>query len=353
MCLGTGAQLSRSDPPQAQFGWHQTIIACAIGARRTESPAMHPTTARVSTPIDGLSVAVHHQPPRTAASGQPRAVLYIHGATFASALSVFHRFDGVSWADTLAQAGFHVYGFDQLGYGDSDRYPAMSHPADANDSLGRADGVARQIHAVVGHIQRELRIEQVNLVAHSWGTTAAALYATQHAGNVGRLVLFAPITARAGERAEPSRPPAWHLVTADAQWTRFVATVPPGAAPVLPRQWFDPWAAAYLASDPEAARRNPPAVRVPYGPVADAQDAAQGVLPYDPALVTSPTLIVRGEWDHWPTDADAQWLFGALTQAADKRDVKIARGTHVMHLETSRMALFRETETFLLGDERA
>jgi pimeloyl-ACP methyl ester carboxylesterase len=296
-------------------------------------------------------VAVRHQLPEREAFPEPRAVLYIHGATFASALSVFYRFDGVSWADTLAQAGFHVYGFDQIGFGDADRYAEMSAPAEAHAGVGRAECVARQIHAVVEHIQRELRIPRVHLVAHSWGTTAAALYACRHPGNVERMVLFAPITARSGgEATQP--PPAWHLVTADAQWSRFRAGVPAGTAPVLPRRWFDPWVAAYLASDPQASQRNPPSVQVPGGPLADAQAASAGMLPYDPAQVTAPTLIVRGEWDHWPTDADAQWLFGALVNAAVRRDVKIARGTHVMHLETSRMALYRETEAFLIAGDQ-
>ena len=92
-------------------------------------------------------------------------------------------------------------------------------------------------------------------------------------------------------------------------------------------------------------------MKVPYGPVADADAAERGALPYDPAEVRSPTLIVRGEWDHWPTDADAQWLFRALVHVPIKRDVKISRGTHVMHLETSRMALFREVENFLGGGD--
>jgi pimeloyl-ACP methyl ester carboxylesterase len=79
--------------------------------------------------------------------------------------------------------------------------------------------------------------------------------------------------------------------------------------------------------------------------------AQAGRLPYDPARVESPTLIVRGEWDHWPTDADARWLFTALKRAPLKRDVKISRGTHLMHLETSRFALYREVESFLLGGD--
>lgn len=38
-----------------------------------------------------------------------------------------------------------------------------------------------------------------------------------------------------------------------------------------------------------------------------------------------------------------------LRRSPIKRDVKISRGTHVMHLETSRLALFEEVRTFLGG----
>jgi len=37
-----------------------------------------------------------------------RALLYVHGATFPSALSIAHRFDGQSWRDALTAAGFDV-----------------------------------------------------------------------------------------------------------------------------------------------------------------------------------------------------------------------------------------------------
>ena len=47
------------------------------------------------------------------------------------------------------------------------------------------------------------------------------------------------------------------------------------------------------------------------------------------------------------TDADAAWLFRSLCNALIRRDVKISRGTHLMHLEESRYALYRDTETFL------
>jgi hypothetical protein len=36
-------------------------------------------------------------------------VLYVHGATFLSALSIAHRFDGKSWRDALGKAGCDVW----------------------------------------------------------------------------------------------------------------------------------------------------------------------------------------------------------------------------------------------------
>jgi hypothetical protein len=34
-----------------------------------------------------------------------------------------------------------------------------------------------------------------------------------------------------------------------------------------------------------------------------------------------------------------------------KRDIKISRATHLMHLEENRYALYRETQTFLSGGD--
>ena len=41
------------------------------------------------------------------------------------------------------------------------------------------------------------------------------------------------------------------------------------------------------------------------------------------------------------------------TAAPVKRDIKIARATHLMHLEAMRYALYRESMSFLLGGARA
>jgi len=290
-------------------------------------------------PVGNHHVAVHHQPPSHSAGNGGRAVLFIHGATFPSSLAMFWRFDGVSWADTLNRAGFHVFGLDFLGFGASDRPQTLSRARDVQD----------EIAAAVRHARERTGVERINLIAHSWGTMPAALFATEHAALIDRLALFAAITARSGGGiATP--PQTGYTVSADDQWTRFSGYVPKGEPLLITRESFDPWAEAYLASDPHSAVRVPPSVLVAPGPIIDLAAAAVGTLPYRPADITVPTLLVRGEWDFWPTDSDARWLMGALENAPVKRDAKLPQGTHVMHLERNRHALFEEVERFLAAD---
>src|SRR5262249_61590762 len=96
----------------------------------------------------GLELFLRHLPPKQESDHAP-VVLYVHGATFPSALSIAHRFDGYSWRDALCDAGFHVWGFDFLGFGYSDRYPAMTEPSGVNPPLCRTEGAGGQLEAVV------------------------------------------------------------------------------------------------------------------------------------------------------------------------------------------------------------
>jgi hypothetical protein len=87
------------------------------------------------------------------------------------------------------------------------------------------------------------------------------------------------------------------------------------------------------------------------GPFIDILRAWHGELGYDPALVRAPVTLIRGEWDGVVPDEDARWLFDAFSASPIKRDIKINRATHLMHLETMRGALYRETNAFLLGGD--
>jgi pimeloyl-ACP methyl ester carboxylesterase len=278
---------------------------------------------------------------------QPKAgapVLYIHGATFPSALSAGFDFGGGSWLDDWNGRGFDAWAFDFAGFGKSGHWAAMAEPAERHPPLGRAPEAAAQIAAVLALVHEHTG-RPVSLVSHSWGSMPAGLATISAPQLVDRLVLFAPIARRQG--GAPSNLPAWSDVTVEAQHARFIEDVPAGHPPVL--EAFDRWAPAYLASDPESGKLTPPAVRTPNGPRADNLDAWAGHLSWDPGRLTRPISIVRGAWDSLCRDADAAMLLEAATSAPERHDRKLDAGTHLMHLETGRRVLYEAVGRALEG----
>jgi pimeloyl-ACP methyl ester carboxylesterase len=277
-------------------------------------------------------------------------VLYVHGATFPSAASVAHRFDGCSWRDTLCKAGFHVWALDFHGYGYSDPYEEMEGDAAAAQLLCRTSDASRQVETAVRFLHQRHNGARVSLIAHSWGTMAAGAFAGRYPELVERIVFFGPIARREATTPAPQLP-AWKLVSAQEQAARFVADTPRHETPVLLDRHFAEWAERYLDSDRRSRTRSPPSVKVPTGLLQEIGEAWAGALAYNPALIRTPVAIMRGEWDSLCTDADAKWLFDALKAAPLRRDIKFNRGGHLMHLEEGRAALHRETVTFLQGQD--
>ncbi len=285
---------------------------------------------------------------RRAASSGP-SVIYVHGATFPLALSVAYRFHGHSWMDDLHRRGFDVWAFDFAGYGGSDRPAWFSRSPAGGLPGGRAPSASRQLTRVVSHVLATTGRSQVSLVAHSWGTLVAGLYASAHQERLDRLVLFGPIARREAPGQPTASVPGWRLVSIADQLSRFVEDVPPGHPPVLIEPELASWGPAYLATDPASAARTPPAVQIPGGPAADIASAWTGRMAYDPGRIKVPTLIVRGAWDGVSNDADAAWLMARLGSRI-KLDRKLPNGTHLMHLETGRVALFETAGRFLAGE---
>lgn len=309
---------------------------------------------RIPGPREGAQLFLRYLPTQHTGYTPRRAVLYVHGATFPSALSIAHRFDGRSWRDALGEAGFDVWGLDFYGFGHSDRYPEMDLPAAESPPLCVAGDAATQVEAAVRFILGHQNIAKIALISHSWGSMPACSFAGQHPALVDRIVMFAPIARRNPRRYEqPPTFPAWRIVTVEDQWNRFVEDVPSHEAPVLSRTHFEEWGQRYLDSDPHARTRDPFGVKTPLGPFSEIIKAWHGQLAYDPAKVLAPTAIIRGEWDGLIPDEDARWLFDALSRAPVKRDIKISRGTHLTHLETMRLAVWRESINFLQGDDVA
>lgn len=285
---------------------------------------------------DGPGLLVRRQQ----SAGLP--VLYVHGATFPSALSAAYRFNGRSWMDDWNARGFDAWAFDFAGYGGSD---SCADNARSEAIPGRAIEAAAQIARVVSHIASFTGQSTVSIVAHSWGTIPAALFAAQNPQAVNALCLFGPVLRRENPEEEARRG-KWRLVTIEQQLARFMADVPPDHPPVLIEPQLDAWGPAYLASEPGASQRLQAAVKIPNGPAADIAEAWSGKLAYDPRDLHCPVLCVRGEWDSVTSDADAAWLLCRLPHRAS-HDAKMPKGTHLMHLEHSREDLFAAVGDFL------
>jgi pimeloyl-ACP methyl ester carboxylesterase len=308
---------------------------------------------RIPSPGKGLKLFLRYLPPNAHQTDAPKIVLYVHGGSFPSALSIAHRFDGRSWRDELTDAGFHVWGLDFLGFGASDPYPEMAEPGERNSVPGRAEVASQQLERAVHFIREHHGVPKISIISHSWGTIATGRFAGRCPDLVERLVFFGPVTWRR-KKAEPLTFPSWRLVSLKDQWDRFTAEVPSSEAAVLSKRHFEEWGSLYLDSDPGSRTRSPASVKTPSGPWQDIAAAGAGDLAYDPGLIRAPVAIIRGEWDSLATDADARWLFDALKASSMKRDVKIGRATHLMHLEENRYALYQEARAFLdHGDQHS
>ncbi len=289
---------------------------------------------------ESLKLAVHRQ------RGDGACVVYVHGATFPTSMSVAWRIDRVSWLDQMQLAGMDAWSFDFVGYGDSDRPACFAQPALQNPVFGRCKSAAEQVIAVLAHIREQRPITPIHLVAHSWGCLPAQQAAIDRPDLIARLVLFGPPMLRDGNILNQAAP-AWALISAADQRPRHRSGLPDEAATPVDESEIERWCAAYLRTDRTAAERTPLTVKVPFGPMHDIAELFAGRQIVASGRITQPTLIVRGEWDHITTDADARRLFDALSRARDRRDIKIAKANHWMHLQPARTALWAETLSFL------
>src|ERR1700727_1425873 len=130
---------------------------------------------RIPSSPNGLSLFLRYVPPLRESEPRGNVVLYVHGGTFPSGLSIAHRFDGRSWRDELADAGFNIWGLDFQGFGASDRYYEMSQPAENNPPLGQAGAASEQLEQAVRFICEYHGVPRISIIAHSWGTLAAGL----------------------------------------------------------------------------------------------------------------------------------------------------------------------------------
>jgi pimeloyl-ACP methyl ester carboxylesterase len=301
----------------------------------------------------GIQIYVRNKHPDSLTAFRPdRTVLFVHGATYPASTAFDLPLGGMSWMDYLAQHGYDVYLLDIRGYGHSTRPPEMAQPAAAHPPIVRGDVAIRDIGAVVDFILKRRSIPRLDLIGWSWGTVLMATYASQNNAKVDRLVLYAPVWIRQTASLVQTGPGplgAYRMATREQAKTRWLTGVPEDKkASLIPAGWFDQWADATWATDPDANTHTPPAIRAPNGVVADGQDYwSAGKAYYDPAKITAPTLLVQAEWDRDAPPYMAQTLFPLLVHSPGKRYVMLAEGTHTIIMEKNRLELFKAVQSFL------
>jgi pimeloyl-ACP methyl ester carboxylesterase len=332
------------------------LLAAAVAAAfatQTSAQAPRVVMEEMTVPSEpGIEIYVRNKRPADLSAFRPeRTVLFVHGATYPAHTSFDLKLDGMSWMDYIAARGYDVYLLDLRGYGRSTRPKEMDEAPEANPPIVRGTAAVKDISAVVDFILARHGIARLNLLGWSWGTTLMATYTTQNPGKVERLVLYAPAWIRTTPSL--SRPPgplgAYRAVAREQAKTRWLTGVPEDKkATLIPPGWFDAWADATFATDPVGAKMNPPVIRAPNGVQQDGDEFfAAGRPYYDPAKITTPTLLVHAEWDRDTPAYMAQTLFPLLVNAPGKRYVQLPEGTHTIMMEKNRLMLFEAVQAFL------
>ena len=277
----------------------------------------------------------------------------MHGATYPAHTAFDLPLGGVSWMDYIAGRGFDVWCLDVRGYGRSTRPPEMARPANESPPLVRGETAVRDIAAAADFIRGRRGVARLAVMGWSWGTALMGRYAADNPELVERVVLFAPLWTLNSPppiSAGPGPLGAYRTVAQSAARQRWLNGVPEDKkAGLIPAGWFEQWAAATWASDPEGARQDPPVLRAPNGVLQDlAEHWAPGMPPfYDPAKITAPALLVLAEWDRDTPPYMATTLFPLLANSPGKRLVILGEGTHTVVMERNRGALFQTVQVFL------
>ena len=271
-----------------------------------------------TVPSEGHPMAVWEKRPE----GDARAaVVLLHGRTWSGLPDFDLQVPGeeLSLMDGLTRRGYAVYALDQRGYG--------ATPRDETGWL-TPDRAVEDLSAVLAWVRAREPGLPVHLFGWSYGSMVSQLTAQRHADQVDRLVLFGYPFRPGARLAEdiPQGPPAARRTTAEAAASDFI--VPGAISPTAVAAYVK----AALAADP---------VRADW-------TATHQWNALDPAAVTVPTLILRGEHDPLaPQDAQEALFSGLGTM--DRALVIVAGGDHAAFLERPRPYFLDVLDAFLTG----
>ncbi|GGI29652.1 alpha/beta hydrolase [Bradyrhizobium guangdongense] len=305
-------------------------------------------------PSDSAGISLHLRNKRAAAQkacSAERTILMVHGATYSSTSLFDVPLGGTSFMDHLAAQGYDVFALDVRGYGGSTRPPEMDAPAEASPPLVRTDVAVRDLASAVAYILERRGIPRLNLVGMSWGGSVAGAYTADNNDKIEKLALIAPLWLLDTPAPIDSGGAlgAYRKVPVLGFRERWLAAAPEAArASLIPEGWFERWAEASLATDPQGNTERPRVMRAVNGPIQDIRDYwAAGKPLYDASDIRVPVLLVHAEWDRDVTTSSTQDLFLSLKRAPYRRWVEIGEGTHMVLLEKNRLQAFNAISQFL------
>jgi pimeloyl-ACP methyl ester carboxylesterase len=321
--------------------------AAGAGPRVLKSEEMH-----IASDSKGIELYLRNKHPADLRKFPPeRLLLFVHGATYPAETAFDLPLGGFSWMDYIACRGWDVYLVDVRGYGRSSRPPEMSAPPEQNPPIVTTNVAVRDVGAAVAHILQRRQAKSLNLLGWSWGTSIMGTYAAANPEQVDRLVLYAPVWLRKTPSLIGGDGPlgAYRTVTIEHARKRWLTGVPADKVhDLIPEGWFEAWAAATWASDPDSGKWDPPLLRAPNGVIQDGREYwSAGRAYYDPRAITAATLLIHGDWDQDTPGYMAQAVYELLENAAWKRLVAVEEATHTMIMEKNRMRLFEAVQAFL------
>jgi pimeloyl-ACP methyl ester carboxylesterase len=255
--------------------------------------------------------------PRAPKSPRRGAVVFVHGAGSGGSAIWDLQTRDYSMMRTLACEGFDTYAFDARGFGGSSLPKEMESAPELHPPLVRAAEAARDLAKIVEHAQKRSKVEQVDLVAWSWGSDVSGLYAGENADEVRRLVLYAPVYDRRWPERHKSSG-AYRIEEKEKALSYFDAT----------REEED----VYREHIELMFRFSKgPSLKLPNGPYRDIYGPEAPI--WTAAKIRAEVLIIRGSEDRASLEEAVQHLLRDLTGAPERRYVLISGGHHFLMRE--------------------
>jgi len=246
-------------------------------------------------------------------------ILFVHGRTWSAVPDFDLQVEGedLSLMDGMVAEGYSTYAVDHRGYGET--------PRDSTEWL-TPKVAAKDILNVLRWISKQHNNKKVHLFGWSMGSTSSLLATQQNSEDIASLTLFGFWKDMDFNIPENPKTPQLkkEINTAKNAASDFIV---PGS---ISKKAINTYVKMALESDP---------IRVDWKNVHE----FNGI---DPTLITTPTLILQGEFDPiGPTVVQAK-LFTRL-KTADKSWVVISGGDHAAFMETPRKHFISTFDAFI------